>query len=437
LPPLVIIKAGDRRLPVWPEPPKINNSELPVFCPPEHRATIKDKFVIHLHQHPEIPFDDKNGTYLTADEIYEGAVSDMYHYCVKHGLTQVWAYMWNCWYSPKQWPLWARAASPEIPRLKATMISESQWKVIKHQDLGMFNRPRLDLVTHIIITSLVPCLRVKLANLLGTRRQGRTPTLAEWQKDFRHEWDELSKPDELRHIQKELEWLYKPKNTKGRAERLTLIQENATRKPGKHHTDTRKWVCSCPAYLISRFLLCKHLVRIANERMKYKSHTHIDWFATLRRNHLPPYYHIPGIHDDLRAENEAPVTLRVQQPRLVLRTLADAIIADPLQLEGNQPGSNEEADETSARVVDEIAGDNSRLAEGQGDPQMNDVVTDVDSDHHDFELEGAQDSEPDMVLTESDDAPNEHAVGTLLIVEYDKLILSHYRSSSMKLTSPC
>lgn len=62
----------------------------------------------------------------------------------------------------------------------------------------MFNRPRLDLVTHVIIDSLVPRLRVKLANLSNTRRQGRNPTLAEWQKDFRHDWNQRRKPKAAR-----------------------------------------------------------------------------------------------------------------------------------------------------------------------------------------------------------------------------------------------
>ena len=110
LPPLVIVKVGNCRLPIWPEPPSRSKADLPRFCPMEHRGTIVEKFRLHLHQHPEIPFNDVEGTHLTADEIHEGAVSDMYHYCHQHDLSQVWAYMWNCWYNPQQWPLWACSA---------------------------------------------------------------------------------------------------------------------------------------------------------------------------------------------------------------------------------------------------------------------------------------------------------------------------------------
>jgi len=103
---------------------------------------------------------------LTATEIHEGAAFDMYTYCRKYDLSQVWAYMWNCWYSPKQWPLWARSAAPEIPRL------------------GMFNRPRLDLVVHVLITRLLPRVRVTLATVLGNRCIGRAALPTDWQNEF-------------------------------------------------------------------------------------------------------------------------------------------------------------------------------------------------------------------------------------------------------------
>jgi glutamine synthetase type III len=32
----------------------------------------------------------------------------------------------------------------------------------------------------------------------------------------------------------------------------------------RHHIDVNNWVCSCPAYLNSRYLLCKHLVSKKN-----------------------------------------------------------------------------------------------------------------------------------------------------------------------------
>lgn len=207
LAPLVIIKSGNRRLPVWPEPKKVTAAQLSTFCPAEYREPIVAKFRIHLHQHPAIPFNDQEGTRLTKDEIHEGAVSDMYHYCLRHGLSQVWAYLWNRWYCPEQWVLWARSTSDAIPRLKTTMIVESLWRVIKRRDLAHFNRPRLDLVVHVILKKTLPRLRQKLAFILGTWREGRGASLAEWQKDLRMDWIEMGKSDEQQLVKKELKVL--------------------------------------------------------------------------------------------------------------------------------------------------------------------------------------------------------------------------------------
>jgi len=116
----------------------------------------------------------------------------MLHPSHQHDLSQVWAYMWNCWYNLQQWPLWAHSVCPEIPRLKATMICKSTWCVIKHQDLALFNHPQLDLVTHVIIKHLIPRSSYNLATILGQHCQGHGLSLAEWQKDFRSAWKDMS-----------------------------------------------------------------------------------------------------------------------------------------------------------------------------------------------------------------------------------------------------
>jgi hypothetical protein len=161
----------------------------------------------------------------------------MYSFCQKFDLSQVWAYMWNCWYSPKQWPLWARSVAPAILRLKTTMVSEAQWKVIKHNDLAMFNRPRLDLVVHVLIGRLLPPVKLTLANILGTRRTGRASSPNDWQNDFRALWLDMSKPDEQRNIESQLEVLRTSKKTKGRAECLAELEAKAERPSGAYYTN--------------------------------------------------------------------------------------------------------------------------------------------------------------------------------------------------------
>ncbi|KDR65421.1 hypothetical protein GALMADRAFT_81886, partial [Galerina marginata CBS 339.88] len=201
----------------------MSETELPVFCPKEHRATIVSKFRTHFHQHPAIPFDDEEGTYFSAEEIHYGAVLDMYQYCFAKDLSQVWAYMWNRWYTPKQWSLWARSACDSISRLKTTMVVENLWKHIKRRDLAQFNRPRLDLVTYLVISSVLPRVQLTLNEVLERRRIGRAKALAPWQTTFKRQWIDMSKSDEERLVQKELD--IRRGNLKGKArdERLAQI----------------------------------------------------------------------------------------------------------------------------------------------------------------------------------------------------------------------
>ena len=274
----------------------MKKADLPPFCQKEYRATIIEKFRIHLHQHPEIPFNDEKKTHLTAHEIHLGAAKDIYDYCFVNKLSQLWAYLWNRWYHPDQWKSWARSADEAIPRLKTTMVVESLWRNIKHRDLAEFNRPRLDLVTHIVITSVLPRVQRRLAYIRGLRRIGRATALVGWQVDFRADWLDMSRSDEQRLVEKELKWLKAPAKTKGRTERLAEIAEEESRPNGIYQTDLQRWTCSCPAYLISRFLLCKHLVRKANKVLKDAPLTSLQFFAELRRDHYPPFYSIVGIH---------------------------------------------------------------------------------------------------------------------------------------------
>jgi hypothetical protein len=128
-----------KRVPVWPAPPDVMKSKLPVFCPTDHCAMIVEKFRIHLHQHPQIPLNDEHHSRLTSKEIHHRAVKDMYDFCFQNNLSQVWAYLWNRWYTPEQWVLWARSADTPIYVLKTTMVVESLWRNLKHQNLQEFN----------------------------------------------------------------------------------------------------------------------------------------------------------------------------------------------------------------------------------------------------------------------------------------------------------
>jgi hypothetical protein len=368
-PPGFVLVSGDTRVPVWPNPPKYTKASLPVFCPKELRGIIVEKFRIHLHQHPEIPFNDKDHTRFTADEIHRGAVKDMYDFCYQHDLSQVWAYLWNRWYTPKQWKLWARSADDAIPRLKTTMVVESLWRNIKHRDLAEYNRPRLDLVTHTVVTNTLPRIKRTLAYVLGSRRVGRAKALASWQEDFKAEWLQLTKCDERRLVEKELHWRKLPAKTKGRTERLAQIEEEKDRPHGKYLTEIDRWTCSCPAYLISRFLMCKHLVREANEILDDAPLTRMEFFAKLSRQHYPPYYSIEGIHFKDDAEDSGgDIEVRILGTKDVenIRIASSTRSSSPPRVE------DEEMEE-----MDEMA-------------TTSDAEEDPGADKEDSELEGAE-----------------------------------------------
>jgi len=196
------------------------------------------------------------------------------------------------------------------------MIVESLWKHLKHRELAHFNQPRLDLVTHIVLEHLLPRLRQTLADVLDHRRKGRAKPLASWQVDFRADWVYHSKTDEHRLVQKELEVRRMSLKSKDRAARLAQLEAEAEREKGTYHTSLQDWTCSCPSYLVSRFLLCKHLVRAANIPLESSPLTDLRFFLRVRRHHLPPFYHIPGIHIE-------PTTQTSPQPSLPRRSIIE------------------------------------------------------------------------------------------------------------------
>jgi len=203
--------------------PSLNNQDKKsnfIFCPKDLRKNIILLFEKHLHFHSLIP--NTNGNSLTSDEIWKISVEEMYNFCFINGLKHVWAYLWSFWYEKRMWILWARSSfTIEICIFRTTMLMESHWKVVKRDYLPKFFRPRLDLVTYIIINRLIPHHQQQF----GKYQRGRE--MVSWRKDFKKEWITLSKKE---------------------------IKEN-------YITNTTTWTCSCLSFLLSRFFICKHLVQ--------------------------------------------------------------------------------------------------------------------------------------------------------------------------------
>ncbi|KAJ3738611.1 hypothetical protein DFH05DRAFT_1367237, partial [Lentinula detonsa] len=122
------------------------------FCPSAHREHIIDVMERHYCAHPLIP----GYAYPSAEGIRKWAVRQMYTFCFQNNLAALWAYLWENWYRPTRWELWARSVSDTVPILKTTMMVEAHWRRIKHDFLHHFHSPRVDLLAWILITKLVP-----------------------------------------------------------------------------------------------------------------------------------------------------------------------------------------------------------------------------------------------------------------------------------------
>jgi hypothetical protein len=100
-----------------------DNATRRQFCPLDLREAVINLIERHYCAHPMIPGNARPDV----ASIRWRAVEDMYTFCVRNSLRELWAYLWANWYRPARWVLWARSTCAEIPRLKTTMIVESQY----------------------------------------------------------------------------------------------------------------------------------------------------------------------------------------------------------------------------------------------------------------------------------------------------------------------
>ncbi|KAI0676271.1 hypothetical protein C8Q78DRAFT_1073099 [Trametes maxima] len=221
------------------------------FCPAAHRLPLLRLYTKHACQHTLLP--ERHGQPRSAADIHRDAVSEMYNHCKRNNLNEVWAYMWNSWYKPDRWKLWARSAyAQSIPRKRTTMIVEALWRGIKHQVLPRYNRPPVDFALYSVVTKALPPYRLRLLEILRNPRASRAQSLSHVQKDLHRAWKRL-------------------KNVPIR---------------GKYMTNVKRWTCDCGAQKYHSHLLCKHLVRAAGG-------IDASWWPKAERYHIPPFYTVP------------------------------------------------------------------------------------------------------------------------------------------------
>lgn len=207
----------------------------------------------HFNYHPFFPF--QGGLKRNAASIRTMCASEMYAFCRERNWWRTWAYFWSEWYEPAKWILWARSAYYLLPVLKTTMVLESHWRVLKQDYLHQYNRPRMDLVVHCLVTEVMPAMDRKMSALLsGNQRIYK----ADWRREFKKAWLD--------------------------ARKSTINEET------QHAPDLQYWVCSCKKFLLSRFLLCKHLI----QRKELTGCVDADYFRKVRRVRTPPFWILPG-----------------------------------------------------------------------------------------------------------------------------------------------
>ncbi|KAI5477258.1 hypothetical protein MNV49_006554 [Pseudohyphozyma bogoriensis] len=107
----------------------------------------------HHKYHSLIPI--KNLGYLPPQTIYRACAREAYTFCFERNLRYLWAYLWEHWYRPARWMLWARSAYHKVPKWATNMAIESQWRVLKRDKLTMGRRVALPLLVRVISEKMV------------------------------------------------------------------------------------------------------------------------------------------------------------------------------------------------------------------------------------------------------------------------------------------
>ncbi|KAK7206714.1 hypothetical protein BZA70DRAFT_112439 [Myxozyma melibiosi] len=192
----------------------------------KEKSAIVSMFTRHYYLHPLIP--DSNGAFSTADEIHRQCATEMYDWCRERNAFRLWGYLYNNWYKPEEWRIWARSGNPDaIPMLQTTTLTDSAgWRRYKTDYLPCYHTPRLDMLTY-ILAKMTRTIENDLPFVMKMDYRRAQPS---WRAKFRKEWSALE----------------------GRVVADSVITQ--------HHTDTQKWLCACDDFRTSQFLLCEHLV---------------------------------------------------------------------------------------------------------------------------------------------------------------------------------
>ncbi|KAK0542406.1 hypothetical protein OC845_006637, partial [Tilletia horrida] len=175
-PPQICSCASRDRSHVWSAAGKLE-------CTKEQSKAVIDLISRHFNEHTSFP--TIMGTRLDAGQLHQRQAQETLDLCKAHGWPRVWAYLCSNWYTRGEWELWARAANESVLILKSTMITESLWRVIKHDFLHRFARPRIDLVAHVLRTRVIPAAAQRVTAVLQDSYRAARPA---WRAEFVKTW---------------------------------------------------------------------------------------------------------------------------------------------------------------------------------------------------------------------------------------------------------
>lgn len=135
------------------------------------RREIASLFLTHLRWHPftHLPiFTEIDMANIEVRQIWKEQVVEMHNVCKTLGESWAWEYLWNHWYRPERYKIWARSVCAQVPIINSNAIVESLWSTLKRRYLRKHSRAKLEFLIDIIMNQYLP----NLTMLIRAHRRG-------------------------------------------------------------------------------------------------------------------------------------------------------------------------------------------------------------------------------------------------------------------------
>ena len=183
------------------------------------------------------------------------------------------------------------------------MIIQSHWRRIKHDYLHRFNCPRIDLVSWVLVSHVVPQFMKRVKAIIENDQRMGT---AHWRKIFKKEWKNL----QSQHVDSQ-----------------SLV---------RYHIDPSNWTCTCDLFLVSRFFICKHILHCYEDVQNP-----VTFFSRIRRQRYSPFW------------IEQQLVLRPQYLRLTAPVLQDSDQESGTESSGMEYGLREIEEDSEELTISE------------------------------------------------------------------------------------